>query len=254
MGQTRKMRFLLASALFAAVSALPAAQDDCKPVTVQPNFNLTKFVGGVGGVGKWYIHKEMTIKYLPANERYCVVASYTQKDATHVKVHNYANLNHTNGPVDDSDVHVKSLGGICGISKDKTTEAKLEVGPCYLSFSPGLPLGPTGSSQLGASTVSVLTARSPRLTSGRSSPVASQLTRRRRGAPLAQVSTTAVFGSSRKATSATRPSLLGSKIWQRPRDTTLLSLSMSSRRAASTCPGLPPRTKLREVPPPNQAT
>merc|ERR1712100_955391 len=134
MGQTRKMRFLLASALFAAVSALPAAQDDCKPVTVQPNFNLTKFVGGVGGVGKWYIHKEMTIKYLPVNERYCVVASYTQKDATHVKVHNYANLNHTNGPVDDSDVHVKSLGGICGISKDKTTEAKLEVGPCDLSI------------------------------------------------------------------------------------------------------------------------
>merc|ERR1711939_142487 len=140
MGEDRKtmMRLvLLACVLFVACSALPA-QDDCKPVTVQPNFNLTKFVG----LHKWFIHKEMTIKYLPINERYCVVATYTQKDATHVKVHNYANLNHTNGPVDDSDVHVKSLGGICGISKDKTTPAKLEVGPCYLSVISRFAFGP----------------------------------------------------------------------------------------------------------------
>merc|ERR1711939_910566 len=140
MGEDRKtmMRLvLLACVLFVACSALPA-QDDCKPVTVQPNFNLTKFVG----LHKWFIHKEMTIKYLPINERYCVVATYTQKDATHVKVHNYANINHTNGPVDDSDVHVKSLGGICGISKDKSNPAKLEVGPCDLSIISRFAFGP----------------------------------------------------------------------------------------------------------------
>merc|ERR1711939_969505 len=140
MGEDRKtmMRLvLLACVLFVACSALPA-QDDCKPVTVQPNFNLTKFVG----LHKWFIHKEMTIKSLPINERYCVVATYELKDPKHVKVHNYANINHTNGPVDDSDVHVKSLGGICGISKDRTTEAKLEVGPCDLSIISRFAFGP----------------------------------------------------------------------------------------------------------------
>merc|ERR1719183_1702952 len=128
---------LLASVLFAATFALPAAQDDCKTVTVQPNFNLTKFVG----LHKWYTHKQMTIKYLPANERYCVVATYTQKDATHIKVHNYVNINHTNGPVDDSDVHVKALGGICGKATGDVA-SKLEVGPCYLGVISRFTYGP----------------------------------------------------------------------------------------------------------------
>merc|ERR1712100_696034 len=120
----------LALCFVSLAASLPTLEDDCKPVTVQPNFNLTKFVTA----HKWFVQKQQQIKYLPANERYCVVASYELKDPKHVKVHNYANINHTNGPVDDSDVHVKSLGGICGISKDRTTEAKLEVGPCDLSI------------------------------------------------------------------------------------------------------------------------
>merc|ERR1712093_143480 len=123
---TRMMKpCVLVAALLASLSqALPAprsAAADCKEVTVQPDFNLTKYVTQ----HKWFIHKQQQIKYLPANERYCVVATYDLKDPTHVKVHNYANINHTNGPVDDSDQHVKSLGGICGISNDASNPAKL---------------------------------------------------------------------------------------------------------------------------------
>lgn len=121
----------------ATVVALPT-QDSCKAVSVQQDFNLTKYVTA----HKWYIHKQQTIKYLPANERYCVVATYDLKDPTHVKVHNYANINHTNGPVDDSDEHVKSLGGICGISKDSAEPSKLEVGPCDLSIVSRFAYGP----------------------------------------------------------------------------------------------------------------
>merc|ERR1712100_448894 len=128
----------LALCFVSLAASLPTLEDDCKPVTVQPNFNLTKFVTA----HKWFVQKQQQIKYLPANERYCVVASYELKDPTHVKVHNYANINHTNGPVDDSDVHVKSLGGICGISKDKSNPAKLEVGPCDLSIISRFAFGP----------------------------------------------------------------------------------------------------------------
>jgi len=109
----------------------------CPTVTVQPDFNLTKFVSH-----KWYIHMQMPIKYLPENEMYCVVATYTQKDAKNVKVHNYANINHTNGPVDDSDVHVKSLGGICGKVQDTDQPAKLAVGPCKLGILSRFVYGP----------------------------------------------------------------------------------------------------------------
>merc|ERR1711904_466735 len=120
----------------AAAHAFPSMVGGCKEVTTQPNFNLTKFTSH-----KWFIHKQMTIKYLPANERYCVVATYTQKDATHIKVHNYANINHTNGPVDDSDVHVKALGGICGKATGDVA-SKLEVGPCYLGVISRFTYGP----------------------------------------------------------------------------------------------------------------
>merc|ERR1711990_247286 len=139
MGTRLKMLRAILFAVFviACTSALPTG-DDCKAVTTQPNFNLTKFVTA----HKWYVQQQQQIKYLPADERYCVVATYELKDPTHVKVHNYANINHTNGPVDDSDVHVKSLGGICGLSKDKSNPAKLEVGPCDLSIISRFAFGP----------------------------------------------------------------------------------------------------------------
>merc|ERR1711907_82249 len=110
MGARTMNAFLVSALLLAAASALPVEKSECKAVTVQQDFNLTKYVSA----HKWYIHKQQIIKYLPENERYCVVATYEQTGATSVKVHNYANINHTNGPVDDSDVHVKALGGICG--------------------------------------------------------------------------------------------------------------------------------------------
>lgn len=46
-------------------------------------------------------------------------------------------FSHTNGPVEDSDINLKLLGGICGRSRDATDHAKLEVGPCELAIIPG---------------------------------------------------------------------------------------------------------------------
>merc|ERR1711988_1357869 len=126
-------------ALFACVIALsasaPTKDSPCEPVTVQQDFNLTKYVSH-----KWFIQKQQAIKYLPVNERYCVVATYDQSDATHVKVHNYANIGKVNGQVDDSDQHVKALGGICG--KATSESGKLEVGPCDLSIISRFAFGP----------------------------------------------------------------------------------------------------------------
>merc|ERR1711998_532458 len=131
MGQLHEhiMRGLAISlALAAAINAAPIVEETCPTVTAQPNFNLTNFVDG----GKWYIHQQMAIKYLPANEVYCVTAQYEFESASEVKVHNYANIDEVNGKVDDSDVNLKLLGGICGQQKDANEPAKLSVGPCRL--------------------------------------------------------------------------------------------------------------------------
>ena len=42
---------------------------DCKPVSVQDNFNVTEYVRA-----RWYIHQQMAVKYLPENQNYCVFA------------------------------------------------------------------------------------------------------------------------------------------------------------------------------------
>lgn len=111
--------------------AAPAA---CKPVTTQANFNLTEYVTG----GKWFIHQQMAISYLPVKRNFCVTASYSFNSATEVRVHNYANEDKVNGDVYDSDDTLKALGGICGSVKDKSNPQKLSVGPCRLpSWIPG---------------------------------------------------------------------------------------------------------------------
>ena len=53
-------------------SAVAIEGAECKNVTTQPNFNLTKYAAH-----KWYIHKEQPISYLPKDESYCVVATCT---------------------------------------------------------------------------------------------------------------------------------------------------------------------------------
>jgi len=111
-----------------------AAPSACKPVTTQSSFNLTEYVEG----GKWYIHQQMEISYLPAKRNYCVTADYEFKSDTEVRVHNYANEDKVNGNVYDSDDTLKALGGICGNVKDKSNPQKLSVGPCRLpSWIPG---------------------------------------------------------------------------------------------------------------------
>jgi len=132
-----RMQFALA--LFATLIALsvsaPTKDSPCEPVSVLGDFNLTKYTSH-----KWFIQKQQAIKYLPVNERFCVVATYDQTDATHVKVHNYANIGKVNGEVDDSDTHVKALGGICGKATSET--GKLAVGPCDLSIISHFAFGP----------------------------------------------------------------------------------------------------------------
>mmetsp|Transcript_36129 Transcript_36129/g.95207 ORF Transcript_36129/g.95207 Transcript_36129/m.95207 type:complete len:224 (-) Transcript_36129:133-804(-) len=118
------------SATFATVSATFATVvATCKPVMTQPDFNLTEFVDGGK---KWFIHQQMAIQYLPAEENYCVTAEYHFKDEANVKVHNYANKDHVNGEVYDSDVQLAKLGGICGTAVNSTELSKLSVGPCAL--------------------------------------------------------------------------------------------------------------------------
>eukprot|EP00308_Calcidiscus_leptoporus_P016876 CAMPEP_0119354388 /NCGR_PEP_ID=MMETSP1334-20130426/3392_1 /TAXON_ID=127549 /ORGANISM="Calcidiscus leptoporus, Strain RCC1130" /LENGTH=379 /DNA_ID=CAMNT_0007367921 /DNA_START=94 /DNA_END=1233 /DNA_ORIENTATION=- len=103
-------------------------ESDCPVVTTQSDFNLTEFVVG----GKWYIHQQMNVLYLPSSNNYCVTASYEFKSAAAVKVHNYANVDKVNGQVEDSDANVGLLGGICGKVVDSADPSKLSVGPCNL--------------------------------------------------------------------------------------------------------------------------
>merc|ERR1719433_2111343 len=93
----------------------------CPTVTVQQNFNFTEYVSG----GVWYIHQQQEISYLPKEDNYCVTAEYSFNSKTEVRVHNYANKGEVNGPVYDSDVTLKYLGGICGRMTDKKEPAKL---------------------------------------------------------------------------------------------------------------------------------
>ena len=101
--------------------------DACPTVTPQQGFNLTTFIDG-----KWFIHQQMPILYLPARDNFCVTAEYSRLDSGGLKVHNYANVNRVNGEVYDSDKNIGFLGGICADVPDAKSPAKLSVGPCYV--------------------------------------------------------------------------------------------------------------------------
>ena len=106
---------------------VPALVGICPTVTVQQRFNLTEFVTG----GKWFIHQQMPIDYLPSDWFYCVTAHYAFKSDSVLHVSNYANKGKVNGVVEDSDKNVP-FGGICGDVQNASTPAKLSVGPCGL--------------------------------------------------------------------------------------------------------------------------
>jgi len=108
------------------VHSAPLETIACATVDVQQNFNLTNFVEG----GKWYIHQQMAIIYMPARENYCVTASYAFTSNNTVHVSNYANDGKVNGGVYSSDSMLKAIGGICGSVDDPNEPAKLSVGPC----------------------------------------------------------------------------------------------------------------------------
>jgi len=110
----------------------------CKKVDVQENFNQKNFVEG----GEWFIHQQMTIKYLPKDQNFCVRARYSYNSKTELAVHNYANVGKVNGKVMDSDQQLKTLGGICGEVTDAKQPAKLLVGPCRLRLLKKFAFGP----------------------------------------------------------------------------------------------------------------
>jgi len=121
---------MLTTLLFSAI-LISTTISECPTVNVQPDFNMTEFVRA-----KWYIHQQMEISYLPAEDNYCVTAMYEKKSDTRVRVHNYANKDKVNGEVYDSDKTLSLLGGICG--QTTSVPGKLEVGPCRLpSFTYG---------------------------------------------------------------------------------------------------------------------
>jgi len=108
--------------------------DDCPVVETQRDLNLTEYVAG----GRWYVHQSMAVTYLPKADDFCVTTEYAFIDASHVKVHNYANKGGVNGAVVDSNANLKILGGICGDVVNASEPARLSVGPCKLpSWVPG---------------------------------------------------------------------------------------------------------------------
>ena len=92
---------------------------DCTPVPVQQNFNLTAFTSA-----PWYAQMGQPVAYLTKDELYCVLANYTLTGPSSVDVFNYANKDQVNGEVHE--------GNLCAVVPNSAEPAKLEVGLCLL--------------------------------------------------------------------------------------------------------------------------
>merc|ERR1711972_86926 len=94
----------------------------CSPVTVQQDFNLTRYVSAA-----WYPQQQMSVQYLPPDSFNCVTASYGVKERPSffgwtVDVRNRA-VN------DDGSTRE---GDLCAYTPDSSEPAKLAVAPCFL--------------------------------------------------------------------------------------------------------------------------
>jgi len=106
----------------------------CPEVQPQKDFNITSYV-----TGRWYIQQQMSVRYLPASQNYCVYAEYKVLDKPTfwgytIQVHNYAQ--EKDGKAHDSGSF------ICAKGTDAKEPAKLQVGPCFLPRISGLATGP----------------------------------------------------------------------------------------------------------------
>jgi len=105
----------------APVLAEPVLADSCKKISTASNFSLDQYISG-----KWYIHQQMAVSYLPASQNFCVTAEYTKTKSTlfgyTVSVHNHAE--EKDGKIHDAK--------ICAASDGSGDPAKLEVAPCFL--------------------------------------------------------------------------------------------------------------------------
>merc|ERR1719409_1085422 len=107
--------------LFRVSSSAPvtAANDDCPAVRRYKNVNQTEFVRAT-----WYIQQQQLTGYQPADQLYCVTATYNTGEGSKVPffggkvitVHNYAN----------------NQSVLCARQPDANDAAKLEVAPCFL--------------------------------------------------------------------------------------------------------------------------
>merc|ERR1711988_1669131 len=108
------------TAAAAAAAPVLAAAETCKPVTTPANFSLDQYIDG-----KWYIHQQMAVSYLPADQNYCVTAQYAKTARTlfgyTISVHNHAEEK-------DGSVHEAK---ICAAADGSGDPAKLEVSPCF---------------------------------------------------------------------------------------------------------------------------
>jgi len=112
-----------------------ASDSECKPVATQSPFDLTSFVSK-----RWYGQQQMATKYLPKEENYCVYAEYEVLKKKSfwgysIQVHNYAEEQ-------DRTQH-DSKKKICAyVDPAFKTDAKLQVGPCFLPKIKGFSNGP----------------------------------------------------------------------------------------------------------------
>lgn len=96
----------------------------CPTVPTQSNFNVTEYVRS-----SWYIHAQQPTPYLPPENNYCVVATYSIPDLTktRISVYNYARKSSVNG----KNVNAKNMV-LCAKPTSCFYPSKLKVNLCWL--------------------------------------------------------------------------------------------------------------------------
>lgn len=113
-----------------ATSSAPQWGSDCETVEPLADLDLDLFLEHT-----WYAQQQQLTSYQPADELYCVSATYNSSGATIpffsglvLSVYNYADKDEVNGePVNTADGQV-----LCASQPDSTIAGKLGVAPCFL--------------------------------------------------------------------------------------------------------------------------
>jgi hypothetical protein len=114
----------------------------CPTLQVKSGFNLTEWIRA-----SWYMHRQQVNGYQPADQLYCVVATYNESfrgtpkkvplfSGKVITVYNNCNKGKTNGPVSHNATDPNFKGGfgdpLCARDKYPAEPAKIVVAPCPL--------------------------------------------------------------------------------------------------------------------------